>query len=107
MPLDGFFTRASPRAFRPHPAAKRLEDLREAGWRFIAFGILAPNLFAAIGITAAHLYSTLAGQPLKLGPYVLFAVLGGAASYIAVPPIQQMAIPEASPTLPLAAAKGS
>lgn len=89
-----------------HTAAKRLKDLRQAGLRFIAFGLLAPNLFAAIGIASAHLYSTLTGQPLELGTYVLFAVLCGAASYIAVPAIQQMAIPEASPTLPLAAALG-
>jgi len=40
------------------------------------------------------------------GTYVLFAVLCGAASYIAVPAVQRMAIPEASPTLPLAASLG-
>jgi hypothetical protein len=33
-------------------------------------------------------------------------VLCGAASYIAVPAIQRLAIPEASPTLPLAASLG-
>jgi hypothetical protein len=32
--------------------------------------------------------------------------LCGAASYIAVPAIQRLAIPEASPTLPLAASLG-
>ena len=37
---------------------------------------------------------------------MLFAVLCGAASYIAVPAIQRLAIPEASPTLPLAASLG-
>jgi uncharacterized protein len=36
----------------------------------------------------------------------LFAVLCGAASYIAVPAVQRLAIPEASPTLPLAASLG-
>jgi hypothetical protein len=36
----------------------------------------------------------------------LFAVLCAAASYIAVPAIQRIAIPEASPTLPLAASLG-
>ena len=34
------------------------------------------------------------------------AVLCAAASYIAVPAVQRMAIPEASPTLPLAASLG-
>src|SRR3974390_149319 len=38
--------------------------------------------------------------------YVVFAVLCGAASYIAVPAVQRLAIPEASPTLPLAASLG-
>ena len=37
---------------------------------------------------------------------MLFAVLCAAASYIAVPAIQRLAIPEASPTLPLAASLG-
>lgn len=87
-------------------AAKRLRDLKTASWRFIAFGLLAPNLFACIGIGAAHLFAAVSGQPLQLGTYVLFAVLCGAASYIAVPAIQRLAIPESSPTLPLAASLG-
>lgn len=87
-------------------ACKRLRDLRKAGWRFILFGLLAPNLFATVGITVAHLYSHVTGQPMALGTYVLFAVLCGAASYIAVPAVQRLAIPEASPTLPLAASLG-
>ncbi len=37
---------------------------------------------------------------------MLFSVLCGAASYIAVPAVQRLAIPEASPTLPLAASLG-
>jgi hypothetical protein len=87
-------------------AAKRLKDVREAGWQFVAFAIIAPNLFASFGIGIAHLYSMWLGQPFDLGTYALFAVLCGAASYIAVPAVQQIAIPEASPTLPLAAALG-
>jgi hypothetical protein len=87
-------------------ASKRLRDLKTAGWSFIAFGILAPNLFAGIGITVAHLYSMAIGAPFDVGTYVLFAVLCGAASYIAVPAVQRLAIPEASPTLPLAASLG-
>jgi len=87
-------------------ASKRLRDLRSAGWGFIAFGLLAPNLFATIGIFVAHLYSLAFGCHFEVGTYVLFAVLCGAASYIAVPAVQRLAIPEASPTLPLAAALG-
>lgn len=87
-------------------ASGRLKDLRSAGWRFVAFGLAAPNLFAAIGISAALAYSHLIGEPFELGTYVLFSVLCAAASYIAVPAIQRLAIPEASPTLPLAASLG-
>lgn len=87
-------------------AARKLRDLRIAGPRFIAFGIIAPNVFAFIGIAMAHLYSLATHTPFELGTYVLFAVLCGAASYIAVPAVQRLAIPEASPTLPLAASLG-
>ena len=38
--------------------------------------------------------------------FALASVLCGAASYIAVPAVQRLAIPEASPTLPLAASLG-
>ena len=87
-------------------ASRKLRDLRSAGWPFIAFGILAPNLFATVGILVAHVYSYMTGTPFELGTYVLFSVLCGAASYIAVPAVQRLAIPEASPTLPLAASLG-
>jgi uncharacterized protein len=87
-------------------ASAKLKDLGRAGWQFVAFALLAPNLFAVTGIVVAHLYSALLGQPLELGTYVLFAVLCGAASYIALPAVQRLAIPEASPTLPLAASLG-
>lgn len=87
-------------------AARRLQDLKQAGWRFIAFGLITPTLFATIGMIVAHLYSFVWGGPLELGSYALFAVLCGAASYIAVPAIQRVAFPEASPTLPLASSLG-
>jgi hypothetical protein len=87
-------------------ASRRLRDLKTAGWRFILFGLLAPNVFAATGICVTHAFSLVMGSPLQLGTYALFAVLCAAASYIAVPAIQRIAIPEASPTLPLAASLG-
>ncbi len=65
-----------------------------------------PNVFAAFGMVMAHLYSHATGNPLDLGTYMLFSVLCGAASYIAVPAIQRIAVPESSPTLPLAASLG-
>ncbi|MBV8555551.1 MAG: sodium-dependent bicarbonate transport family permease, partial [Planctomycetaceae bacterium] len=87
-------------------ASRKLKDLRTAGPGFIAFGLIAPNIFATIGILAAHTYAWATGAHFLLGTYVLFSVLCAAASYIAVPAVQRLAIPEASPTLPLAAALG-
>jgi hypothetical protein len=87
-------------------ASRRLKDLKTAGWQFIAFGLLAPNAFAGLGICVAHLYAHAINAEFATGTYVLFAVLCGAASYIAVPAVQRLAIPEASPTLPLAASLG-
>jgi hypothetical protein len=87
-------------------AARKLRDLKSAGRGFVFFGLLAPNLFAPLGIIVAHMYAYLTHTDFKPGTYVLFAVLCGAASYIAVPAVQRLAIPEASPTLPLAASLG-
>jgi hypothetical protein len=87
-------------------AASKLRDLKAAGRGFILFGLLAPNLFAPLGIIIAHAYAYLTQTDFQPGTYVLFAVLCGAASYIAVPAVQRLAIPEASPTLPLAASLG-
>ncbi|HVC92415.1 MAG TPA: sodium-dependent bicarbonate transport family permease [Pirellulales bacterium] len=87
-------------------ACKRLRDLKAGGVPFVMFGIIAPDAFATLGMIVAHTYSWALGEPLEQGTYVLFAVLCGAASYIAVPAVQRMAIPEASPTLPLAASLG-
>lgn len=87
-------------------ACSKLRDLKTAGWQFVAFALIAPNVFATAGILIAHGYSMFLGQPLAVGTYLLFAVLCGASSYIAVPAVQRLAIPEASPTLPLAASLG-
>lgn len=87
-------------------ASRKLKDLKTAGWGYIAFALIAPNVFATIGIFAAHGYAHFSGTHFEPGTYVLFAVLCGAASYIAVPAVQRLAIPEASPTLPLAASLG-
>ena len=87
-------------------AASKLRDLRVAGRGSSCLALLAPNLFAPLGIIIAHAYAYLTHTDFKPGTYVLFAVLCGAASYIAVPAVQRLAIPEASPTLPLAASLG-
>ena len=87
-------------------ASRKLKDLRTAGPGFILFGLLAPNIFATLGILLAYTYADLTDTHLQPGTYVLFAVLCGAASYITLPAVQRLGIPEASPTLPLAASLG-
>jgi uncharacterized protein len=87
-------------------ASRKLRDVKFAGRGFVFFGLLAPNLFATLGILVAYSYAYLTHTHFQPGTYVLFAVLCGAASYIAVPAVQRLAIPEASPTLPLAASLG-
>lgn len=87
-------------------ASRKLRDLKFAGRGFIVFGLLAPNLFATLGIITANTYAYLTHTQFEPGTYILFAVLCAAASYIAVPAVQRLAIPEASPSLPLAASLG-
>ncbi len=87
-------------------ASRKLKDLRSAGLGFILFGLIAPNVFATLGIIIAHGYAFYTHTEFKQGTYALFAVLCAAASYITVPVVQRLAVPEASPTLPLAAALG-
>ena len=84
-------------------ASRKLKDLRSAGLGFILFALIAPNVFAAVGIVSAHGYAFYTHTEFKQGTYVLFAVLCASASYITLPAVQRLAIPEASPTLPLAA----
>ena len=87
-------------------ASRKLHDLRSAGSGFILFGLLAPLLFGALGILAAYGYAELSDTHFQRGTYVVFAVLCGSASYITVPAVQRLGVPEASPTLPLAASLG-
>jgi uncharacterized protein len=87
-------------------ASRKLKDLKTGGLGYILFALVAPNIFATCGMLIMHVFAYLTGTHFQLGSYVLFAVLCGAASYIAVPAVQRLAIPEASPTLPLAASLG-
>lgn len=87
-------------------AARRFADLRTAGLGFIAFALIMPPLLGTFGCLVLHAYSGITGASFEVGTYALFAVLCAAASYIALPAVQRTAIPEASPTLPLAASLG-
>jgi uncharacterized protein len=74
-------------------AARRLSDLRKAGAFVFGFSIAMPVFNALVGIALAKLLG------LSVGNALLFAVLCGSASYIAVPAAMRMSVPEANPSL--------
>jgi hypothetical protein len=74
-------------------AAKRLGDLRSHGAFLLAFALGIPVVNGAIGMAAAGLLG------LGRGDALLFTVLCGSASYIAVPAAMRLAVPEANPSL--------
>ena len=81
-------------------AAGQVRALRERGMFLVAYGILVPVPMATIG--------ALVGWSIGLSPggTTLLAVLGGSASYIAAPAAIRIALPEANPSLSLAASLG-
>ncbi len=62
-------------------------------------------MLATSGIVVAHGYGMFLGQPFDIR-HVCALCRAGPPSYIAVPAVQRLAIPEASPTLLLAASLG-
>ncbi|MDF0556630.1 sodium-dependent bicarbonate transport family permease [Kamptonema sp. UHCC 0994] len=74
-------------------AARRINDLKQAGSFVIGFSVAMPLLNSLIGIGIAKLLG------LSVGNALLFAVLCASASYIAVPAAMRMSVPEANPSL--------
>jgi hypothetical protein len=81
-------------------AASRIRELRRTGVFLLAFGTVAPCVFAVIGILVGKLVG------LSLGGAMLLGTLAGSASYIAAPAAMRIAVPEANPSLSLAASLG-
>ncbi|TGG83810.1 MAG: sodium-dependent bicarbonate transport family permease [Aphanocapsa feldmannii 277cV] len=81
-------------------AAKRISDLRKAGTFLIGFSVLMPLLASVVGVWLAGLIGL--GQ----GNALLFTVLCGSASYIAVPAAMRMTVPQANPSLYISSALG-
>ena len=81
-------------------AARQVGSLRRHGIFLIAFGIVMP---LASGVVGAGLGWMLG---LSVGGTALLATLAASASYIAVPAAMRMSVPEANPTLSLAASLG-
>ena len=81
-------------------AASRIRDLRQTGLFLLAFGTLVPCVFAVIGVFTGKLIGLTPGGAMLLG------TLAASASYIAAPAAMRIAVPEANPSLSIAAALG-
>lgn len=81
-------------------AAKQIREFKDAGSFLILFAIFAPILNATVGIGISWLLA------LSKGNALLFAVLCGSASYIAVPAAMREGVPKAKPSLYLGTSLG-
>ena len=80
--------------------SRQIGELRQRGVFLLAFGLLMPLLSALLGLGCGVLLG------LSVGGVTLLATLAASASYIAVPAAMRLAVPEANPTLSLAAVLG-
>ena len=80
--------------------SRQVGDLRQRGVFVVAFGLLMPLLSGLLGLGCGALLG------LSVGGVTLLATLAASASYIAVPAAMRLAVPEANPTLSLAAVLG-
>ena len=74
-------------------AAKKARKLIEVGPKLVGFGVIAPVVNAAIGISLAYLLG------MGRGDALLFTLLCASSSYIVVPAAMRQAVPEANPGL--------
>jgi hypothetical protein len=72
-------------------AGEKLRDARQAGWKLVAFAIIAPIIQGAFGILLAKAIG------LSPGGATVFAVICSSASYIAAPAAVRASLPEANP----------
>jgi hypothetical protein len=81
-------------------AAGQVGSLRRHGLFLIAFGIAMPLVAGTVGAGLGWMLG------LSVGGTALLATLAASASYIAVPAAMRLSVPEANPTLSLAASLG-
>ena len=81
-------------------AAGQVGGLRRHGLFLIVFGIVMPLVAGALGAGLGWMLG------LSVGGTALLATLTASASYIAVPAAMRLSVPEANPTLSLAASLG-
>jgi hypothetical protein len=72
---------------------RRLQDLKAAGWRLVAFALIMPMLHGLLGALVGNWCG------LGLGGATVLATLAASASYIAAPAAVRIALPQASPAL--------
>lgn len=76
-------------------AARRLRETRNLTWRLVALGIALPVGQGMIGIATGTLLGLDAGTVATMG------ILAASASYIAVPAVMRMSLPQADPGISL------
>lgn len=82
-------------------AGKKLADFKQAGLFLVGFGIAMPILAGMIGVGLG-----IGVLHFSAGGAMLVGVLAASASYIAVPPVMRMAVPEANPSIYLTLSLG-
>jgi hypothetical protein len=80
--------------------ASQFSSLRQYGPFLLVFGIVMPLVSSVIGMLIGF------NLGLSLGGTAMLAILAASASYIAVPAAMRISVPEANPTLSLAASLG-
>ncbi|WP_240538255.1 sodium-dependent bicarbonate transport family permease [Rhodoferax sp. PAMC 29310] len=80
--------------------SRQTDELRQRGVLLVSFGVLMPLLSGLLGLGCGLLLN------LSVGGMTLLATLAASASYIAVPATMRLAVPEANPSLSLAAVLG-
>lgn len=80
--------------------AAQFGSLRKYGFFIIIFGIAMPIFSALVGTVLGCMLG------LSVGGIAMLATMAASASYIAVPAAMRISVPEANPTLSLAAALG-
>jgi hypothetical protein len=78
-------------------AASRLTALRQVGLRLVLYGVGLALLHGALGVYLGHLVG------LSVGGATVLGAMAASASYIAAPAAVRIALPEANPSLYLAA----
>lgn len=81
-------------------AASRFDDIKRSGSFMLAFGVAMPLVGGFLGCLLG------VSMGLSVGGAGLLAVLGGSASYIAVPAAMRVALPDANHSLSISASLG-